>query len=224
MDDNDLQERKTFLAQVDVYINQNDYPAALDLARSRLNRMPGDLDARLVICRIWIQQGRLDETRDMLCEMEEILASLSSVYACMGDICLKKGMQDSAENFYRKFILLNPGAPLARDISMRLKEIEAQQNTSAIGEDEGDRVGQVPPDFQTMTLAELYIRQGHLTMAEEVLETILRKDPQQEKTAERLAEVREMIRRAAAAKRSAPVIAELLRWLDNISGLRAHAA
>jgi tetratricopeptide (TPR) repeat protein len=223
MDDNDLQERKAFLAQVEVYFNQNDCPAALDLAQLRLDRMPGDLDARLVICRIWIQQGRLDEVRDMLCEMEEILASLSNVYACVGDICLKKGMQDSAENFYRKFILLNPGAPLARDISVRLKEIQGRQETSAAEEDEGD-AGEVPPDFQTATLAELYIRQGHLTMAEEVLEGILRRDPQQEKTAERLAEVREMIRRAAAAKRSAPVIAELSRWLDNISGLRAHAA
>ncbi len=223
MDDNDFQERKTFLAQVEVYFNQNDTQAALDLAQSRLARMPGDLDARLAICRIWIQQGRLDDTREMLCEMEEILASLSSVYACMGDICLKKGMQDSAENFYRKFILLNPGAPQARDISMRLKEIQGQQETPAAGEDEED-AGQVPPDFQTATLAELYIRQGHLVMAEEVLEGILQREPQQEKTAERLAEVREMIRRAAATQRSAPVIAELSRWLDNIGRLRAHAA
>ncbi len=103
MDENDLypkgheQERKLFLLQTEAYIDQKQYETVLDLAQARLKRIPGDLDARIVICRVWLQQGRLDEARDMLREMEEIIASLSQIYACMGDICMKKGMKDSAE-------------------------------------------------------------------------------------------------------------------------------
>lgn len=226
MNDDDFQERKIFLRRVEEYFGQNDFGAALDLAQSRLNCMPGDLDARIAICRVWIQQGRLDEAREMLGEMEAILTSLSQVYACIGDICLKKGMPDSAELFYRKFTLLNPGAPLPEGMTARLQEIEERGEASAAGLDEEseENAGEVPSDFQTVTLAELYIRQGHLAMAQEVLETIVAKDPGQEKAAERLAEVREMARREETARRYAPVIAELSRWLDNIGRLRNHAA
>lgn len=218
MDEMDLQERKSFLIQAEAYLDRNELQAALGLAEARLKRIPGDLDARIAICRVWLLQGRLDESRDMLNEMEEILASLSQIYACMGDICMKKGMNDSAETFYRKFIFLNPGVPLSRDITERLNGIEERHATNA----EGDV--QIPTDFQTVTLAELYVRQGHFRLAEEVLEKIIGQDPQNEKAAGLLQEVRERLLKGASAHSCAGVIAELSRWLDNIDRLRAHAA
>ena len=223
MDKGELSERKKFLAELEEYFNQVDYRAAMDLAQSRLSRLPGDLDARIAICRVWIQRGRLDEAQEMLNEMEEILPSLAQVYACMGDIYLKKGMPDSADVFYRKSTLLNPGAPLPGEASGRVQEIEEQREASAAEEDE-EEAGEVPSDLQTVTMAELYIGQGHLAMAEEVLEAILAKDPGQEKAAERLADVRERLRREAEPQGPAAVVAELSRWLDNIDRLRAHAA
>ena len=57
-----------------------------------------------------------------VCEMEEILAGFSRIYSCMGDICLKKGLEDDAEVFYRKFRVLNPEVSPARDILQRLEE------------------------------------------------------------------------------------------------------
>src|SRR5450759_3306716 len=171
MDEMDLQERKSFLTQAEAYIDRNELPAVLDLAEARLNRTPGYLDSRITICRVWLLQGRLDEARDMLNEMEDILASLSQIYACMGDICMKKGMKDSAETFYRKFMFLNPGVPLSKDVTERLSGIEELHATDA----EGD--AEIPTDFQTVTLAELYIRQDHLRLAEEVLEKIIGQDP-----------------------------------------------
>lgn len=218
MDEMDLQERKSFLTQAEAYIDRNELPAVLDLAEARLKRTPGDLDARIAICRAWLLQGRLDEARDMLNEMEDILASLSQIYACMGDICMKKGMKDSAETFYRKFMFLNPGVPLSKDVTERLMGIEELHATDA----EGD--AEIPTDFQTVTLAELYIRQDHLRLAEEVLEKIIGQDPQNEKAAGLLQEVRERVLKGASAQQYAGVIAELSRWLDNIGRLRAHAA
>ncbi|MEK6534090.1 MAG: tetratricopeptide repeat protein [Thermodesulfobacteriota bacterium] len=222
MDEMNLQERKSFLTQAEAYIDRNELPAVLDLAEARLKRTPGDLDARIAICRVWLLQGRLDEARDMLNEMEDILASLSQIYACMGDICIKKGMKDSAETFYRKFMFLNPGVPLSRDVTERLNGIEELHATDAEGGTEGDV--EIPTDFQTVTLAELYIRQGHIRQAEELLEKIIGHDPQNEKAAALLQEVRERLLKGAAAQQYAGVIAELSRWLDNIGRLRAHAA
>ena len=228
MDDRELdpkwheQERKAFVSQMEAHLDRNELQAALNLAQARLRRTPGDLDARIVICRVRIQQGRIDEARDMLQEMEEIIASLSEIYACMGDICMKKGMEDSAETFYRKFMVLNPGAPRVRDILEKLKGIEELRGTNTEGETEGD--AGIPPDFQTVTLAELYIRQGHLWLAEELLEKIVGQDPQNGKAAGLLQEVRDRILGEAPEQRHEGVIAELTRWLGNIGRVRGHAA
>jgi tetratricopeptide (TPR) repeat protein len=155
-------------------------------------------------------------------EMEEILESFSHVYACMGDICMKRGMREAAEDYYGKFKILNPDAPLARDMSERLKGIEELHETDEEGETEG--AAGIPSDFQTVTLAELYIRQGHFRPAEEVLEKIIGEDPQNGKATALLTEVREQLRREVSAQLDAGVIAELSRWLDNIGRLRGHAA
>jgi tetratricopeptide (TPR) repeat protein len=222
MGDNDLQERNAFLKEVETFLNQGDDETALALAELRLKRMPGDMDARIAICRVRIRQEKLDEAKAMLQEMEGTLAGLSQIYVSMGDGCLKEGMQESAQTFYRKFISLNPDSPMSREISERLTAIEAPQGTDA-GREEED-AARVPADFQTVTLAELYIRQGHLRLAAEVLEAIIRKDPAQEKAASMLREVWEMIFREESGQRNAVVIAELSRWLNNINRLRGHAA
>jgi len=222
MGDNDLQERSAFLEEMETFLKQGDDETALALAELRLKRMPGDMDARIAICRVRIRQGRLEEAKAMLQEMEGTLASLSQIYAAMGDVCLKEGMQESAQTFYRKFISLNPESSLSREIAERLTAMDAMRGPDA--EREEEEAAQVPSDLQTVTLAELYIRQGHLRPAAEVLEAIIRKDPAQEKAAAMLREVWEMIFRQESAQRYAGVIAELSRWLDNIGRLRSHAA
>jgi tetratricopeptide (TPR) repeat protein len=228
MDDRELssaeyeEERKSFLSQIEAYLDRNELQTVLTLAQARLKRIPGDLDARIGICRVWIQQGRIDESRAMIAEMEESLASFSRIYVCMGDICMKKGMKDSAEAFYRKFTALNPEATRVQDILETCNGIEEHQGTNTERETEGDAA--VPSDFQTVTLAELYIRQGHLRQAEKVLERIVGQEPQQEKAAELLREVRDRILGEASVQRNAGIVTELSRWLVNIDRLRGHAA
>lgn len=247
MNENDLRERKAFLEEVEALLNKSDYLTVLSLAESRLKRTPGDMDARIVICRVWIEQERLEEAGEMLQEMEDILASLSQIYPCMGDIYLKKGMPESAQVFYRTFVSLNPDTPMAQEISERLKGISEQYAMDDGARVEKEEAAQVPDDFQTVTLAELYARQGHLQMAEEILEAILSRGPHHPKAAEMLREVRErivsqekpeekyapemlreigerIVSQEKPEEKYTPAIAELSRWLNNIGRLRSHAA
>lgn len=212
----DLLQRNPFLKQTEACIERNELRSALNLAEARLKRSPGDLDARIVICRVWLLQGRLTEARDLLCEMEEILASLSQIYACIGDICMKKGQRESAETFYRKFLSLNPGVPLSQGGMERMNGIAESLETDA--QEGTDTEVEIPAGFQTVTLAELYIRQGHLRQAEELLETIIGQDPQNGKASLLLRELR-----GQPAEQHTGVVAELSRWLENIGRLRAHA-
>lgn len=220
MHDFDFQERKTFLSQAEEYFHQENYRTALEIARSRLSRTPGDLDARIVICRIWIQQGRIDNVREMLGEMEDILASLAQIYACMGNICRKKGLHESAEVFYRKFNLLNPGARIARDESVRLMKIASQHNILATTQGEKED-GQDPSDYWMAPPEEADIRHDLLSPTQAALEGS--RVPQQEKRAEALLEVREMVRQEATTGRLTLIITKRSRWLDNIPRLRDQA-
>jgi tetratricopeptide (TPR) repeat protein len=222
MGDTALGPRQSFLEEAETLLERGDDRAALDLAGLRLEGLPGDPDARIVICRVRILQGRLDEAGEMLHEMEDLLASLSRIYRELGDSFLEKGMPESARTYYRKFISLNPDAPEAQEMAERLDGA-----SEPLGGDDGAGAEEetilVPDDFQTVTLAELYIRQGHLQMAKKVLEAILRKDPREERAAERLREIEALSGEGPATKED-PVIAELSRWLDNIDRLRNHAA
>ena len=199
MADEALRGRDAFLEEAEAFLAACDDETALAVAEARLLRMPGDLDARSMICRVRVREGRLDEAEEMLREMEASLTSLSRVYASLGDACLKQGMQESAQTYYRKFMSLNPGAPLAVGIADRLTAIAATLETDP-ERDAGDAT-EVPSDFQTVTLAELYIRQGHLRPAVEVLEAIIRKEPGNEKAAALLGEVGEMILREEVRQR-----------------------
>lgn len=222
MDENDLRERREFLAGMEELLGRNELQAALNLARERLQKRPGDLEARISICRVWLLQGSLDEAREMLEDAERIVSSLSNVYASIGDICLKRGMREAAEDYYEKSRLFNPSSPAGRGMPERPEGSGALREADE--EREADGAASVPPDFQTVTLAELYMRQGHLQPAEEVLEKIIRQEPQNRKAAELLAEVRERLRPTAAAPPEAAVITELSHWLENIGRLRGHAA
>ena len=98
MGDMALQSRRSFLEEAETFLEKGDDRAALDLAGLRLERLPGDPDARIVICRVRILQGRLDEAGEMLHEMEELLAGLSRIYRNMGDSFIEKGMPESAKD------------------------------------------------------------------------------------------------------------------------------
>ena len=218
------QSRRSFLEETEAFLEKDDFQAALDLAALRIQRLPGDPDARIAICRVRILQGRLDEAGEMLHETEDLIASLSQIYRSMGDLFLEKGMPESAQTYYRRFISLNPDTPEALEIAERLENIAKPRETEGKAETEEEETSRIPEGFLTVTLAELYIRQGHLQMAKEILEAILLKDPQQERAAERLREVTKTLCAEGSAAKAAPVIAELSRWLDNIGRLRGHAA
>jgi Tfp pilus assembly protein PilF len=220
MDQNDPRESKRFLAEMEEHLGQNDAEAVLDLARERLEQRPGDLEARIALCLAWLLRGNLDEAREMLDDAEQIIESLSRVYAAIGEVCRKRGMQEAALAYHEKFQALHAGAPRERSASEWFGESEALREADEEGEPE---TAAVPPDFQTVTLAELYIRQGHFQQAEEVLEKIVSEDPQNEKAAALLQEAREQGGRAVPAPPGDGVIAELSHWLDNIDRLRGHA-
>ena len=241
MDEKKSQERNAFLAGVEENFQRGDFETILMTAGLRLKRMPGDLDAQLAICRARIEQGALGEVGDLLSEVERILAGLDRVCALLRELGKQAGLTDETRALFEKFGLAAPaGAAMETPADSRNRlprqeteaapeawaeaAVSAEAETTRQGDlPAGVEASEAPEDFLTVTLAELYIRQGHLRQAESVLEKIVRREPQNDRAAGLLRDVRGRQQPVTASPKDAAVAAELSRWLDNVGRLRGHA-
>ena len=157
---------------------------------------------------------------------------LSRIYHHVGDLCLNAGLTKEAIKFYRKFIFLNPTVASAKEVYDKVNDLAAHIDDSVAGGDVDtySHTDGVVTDFCTTTLAELYIRQGHLDMAINVLGEILKREPENRLVADRLNDVMAMqhdgIKETMSShmEQDEAVIKELTRWLENVGRLRSHAS
>ena len=220
-------DRSNFLCEAEMLLEQNKLMEAFDLAEERLRSFPADADAYVVAGKSLLGRGRVDEARDVLQEVGEIISGLSLVYDRMGDIYRKKGFHQDAAICYEKFISLRPGAEEARKVIEKMILLEQEdQPVTEVGMIYDENIpGQ---ELFTVTLAELYIKQGHLQVAAEILKEIIWKEPQNNQAVAKLDSLMAALalKSSASAKfvESNNLIKTLSSWLKNIDRLKIHAA
>ncbi len=226
MTEPEVTDRATFLARVEECLEKSDLPAALALAEERLSLFPGDVDATITICHAWIRLGRLGEAMAALAEAEDKIARLGGIYISLGDICHNAGLLQESLRYYRRFVAIDPHSPQVDRVRQKISLLTGTQASQ--GAEEADIVEEeLAPDFYTLSMADLYISQGHLDMAERLLEVIVTKDGMREAGLEKLNELKnkrrvKMISDLAQKKRQR-VVDELSRWLDNALRMKQHA-
>jgi tetratricopeptide (TPR) repeat protein len=112
-DDNDVATAVSSLAQV--YLKTGDPVRAEEHARHALRRLDGRQDrldeignARLVLGRALLEQGRLDESEEVLAEAEDAFSQLSSgshraaAWVAQGDLAQRRGDDRQAAALYRQ--------------------------------------------------------------------------------------------------------------------------
>jgi tetratricopeptide (TPR) repeat protein len=227
MDNNNFEEdRLIFLDQVESFLQQNLLLQALGIAEERLKQFPADVDAHVIAGDVLVRMGRIDEARDIIREVEKIISGLSVVYARMGDIYQKNGFNRDASICYQKYIASNPTADQTQEITEQLFLFEQEGPPLADIEESGD--ANLPqPDFYTITLADLYIKQGHLKMAAEVLQEIIRKEPANIQARAKLDTVEAALSLKSAAgdqvTGSGDLVNILSRWLENVGRIKNNA-
>jgi tetratricopeptide (TPR) repeat protein len=232
MDDTAIKEREELLSIAEAYLDKNLYKEASHVAESWLKRYPIDADANIIRCHALLKMGHIEKVSEVLDDLETKVLELSRIYHHVGDLCLNAGLTKEAINFYRKFIFLNPAAASAKEVHEKVNDLTARIDDLAAGGDADtySRTDHVAPDFCTTTLAELYIKQGHLDMALNVLREIRKREPENRMVADRLNDVMAMQHDGIREKTSfnmeqnEVVIREITRWLENIDRLRSHAS
>jgi tetratricopeptide (TPR) repeat protein len=205
------------------------FDLAQELAAERLEQLPDDVDARIAMCKVWTRIGKLERVEEILQDVEKRIRDWSRLHAAMGDICRESGLKKEAVRFYRRFLALNPqGAPYATVLEKldRLMDAGADALQPDGDQDQYEHISAIAPDFHTLTLAELYLRQNQPDMARHILNEILRREPDHPEAAARLREIENRMparQDHADGQARQRVIRELSRWLDNMGRIRGYA-
>ncbi|MBN2284526.1 MAG: tetratricopeptide repeat protein [Deltaproteobacteria bacterium] len=209
MDQQYLKEREEFLSTSYDRIERGEYETAVAGAKKRITRLPGDLDAWLVIAACWVRMNKFAEAAMILKKLERIVPGWFHVSECLGDLYRRQGMAEEALFHYRQAL-----AP-DQSVSWRLRnKMRLLGDTSA---------AEVPDDaqrrtssFQTVTIAELYMRQGHFETARNILRTIIEKNREDREARERLKYVEAVL----SGKKEAVLIRELTGWLAALQKMK----
>lgn len=217
-------DHKIFLNEAEKLLEQNKFPRALNLAQERLQSMPADADGYVVAASALIGMGRIDEARDILRDVGNIISKMSFVYDRIGDVYRENGFHQDAAFCYEKFISLHPSAEDARMVIEKMTLLDQEDHPV----NEIDIIDEnIPePELFTVTLAELYIRQGHLQVARKILEEIIKKEPQNIQAAAKLDTLKKSFDSSSAGGEkvdSDKLIKMLSSWLKNIDRLKVHA-
>lgn len=173
----------------------------------------------------------IEELRNKIGELDKDVIRLSFIYLQAADTYRERGLGRDAVLCYQKFLSLNPFAENSKEIFAKIALLQEDEKLiDDIAEsDESNGENSPGPEFYTMTLAELYIKQGHVKMAEEILIEIIKKEPDNNKAKEKLNALKAVLAQnsssvvdnAAGAKN---LINILTCWLNNIERLKSHAS
>jgi len=146
-------DKDDFSLQARSLLDRGMYSLARDLAEVRLAEMPGDVEARTILCEALWGMGYNEEAQEIIKEIEEIIRGYSEIYRLMGRICRRKGLIREAISYYERFIDLNPHSPLRQEMEQDLDQLRTAPE-AAQGEDPPAPVtDREPPPGQMATLS-----------------------------------------------------------------------
>ena len=219
-------DRLLFVNQMESFLHEKMLPEAMSKAEERLSRIPLDVDARAFINLTLIAMERIEESRDILQGLEKDFSKLAFVYLRAADAYREKELNADAVLCYQKFLFLNPLSAYSREVAEKIALLK-EENPLADEVDESGDADMPNPEFYTITLADLYMKQGHLKMAADVLKEIIRREPGNAQARAKLDTVQASLLLKLSPGDTVPltnnVIKTLSCWLENIGRLKKHA-
>ena len=169
-----LKEREAFISKAATSLETGKYSQAKAFAEERLGQFPGDVDAWLVLAGCAVKEGRYSDAHAILHDLDCILPGWPHIQECLGDMYLMRGMSAEAHEAYRR--ALNPDEKLRERIAAKVSRFAgtAEEND---GEKTAADTCRMSFDFHTIALADLYLNQGHIDRARDIVQKILEEDP-----------------------------------------------
>lgn len=212
----DFEEQRQFLSIATAYIRRELYDEAALLAEKRLARDNGDAGAAFIRAICLIGMGHVKEADDILQSIGHMLSQWFELYHLLGETYRKSELTSEAAR-------ANHTANVLKSVLDGHGKVSGKPEDQTVSESEQGNVselGEISSDFHTLTLADLYVKQGHLAMARSVLKSITAREPDNVGARERLGYVETVLSGKIRHANNA-VINELNRWMKNLEN-RKH--
>ena len=210
-------EKEEFFLRAEYYLQNNQFQEALFMAEEMVRLYPGDLDALLILGVALLKSGRGEESVAAFEKVKEGILRLSVALEYLGDIYAGRGETEKARACYRFLAGVEDDPERAERV---LRKMDSLDETEPVFDDV--TAGDIPADFETLTVAELYLKQGYLEQAAKVLAALSFRDPGNEKVRRLLQEVSTRLeeKEEEPLQPEEAIIAELNRWLHRLTKLR----
>lgn len=188
-------ESLVFVSLADAYRRAGQYEKAVLVCQEGLKRQPGASGGRVVLGRIYLEQGKLEEAEKEFRRVLEEDAENLMAHTQMGLLLLKAGRNQEAIDAFQKVLTLNPDDENVQEwLKQAIEKAAGTKSQPAPSrekkppaqsrEQESEKVSTA-----TLTMAELYVQQGHFDKAAEVYQELLAQDPENLMLRQKLAEV-----------------------------------
>jgi tetratricopeptide (TPR) repeat protein len=225
MSRNTYENKPQFLSNVNHCIARGAPEEAKELSEQWLIQYPGDVDVRLCLGRALIAMDRNDHALAVLKDVEQTVLQLGSVYIYMADIYRHLQENHEALSCYIRYLDLFPDSEKAQEVTEKMNSLLGIPEQELSNEDGHKNIQAVSSDFHTLTLAELYVKQGHVDSARDILKSILARNPGNVMAAKKLNELEAIFNHSKSEicevdHKKSRIISELTIWLNNINRLR----
>jgi predicted Zn-dependent protease len=226
-----------FIQEAESLRLQKKYDQAIQTCQEGLKKTPEALSGRLILGRCYLESGRVPEARKELEKVAQAVEECLSVYKILAQVYLEEKNVDKALEALRKTLLF-PGAeegpskkvtplemgllhrggsrpPFATPPAFQMEPPKAVEPAEIKTPPEEDPSAKVA--IQTDTLAEIYIKQGHLDRALSVYQDILARDPQNAAAREKFESLKERMVKKEREESHQKVQGRLEKWLTVVS-------
>lgn len=197
-----------FAPLADAYRKQGSLEEAFNICKKGLAKHPTYTSARVVLGRIYQEKGNSEEATVEFKKVLEIDPENLMAHSLLGAIYIQKGDYQSAIEEYQKALTLNPDdEETQRSLKQAIERAAGEQKSPAPSKREAsvpEKKTTAKESTATLTIAELYLKQGHLDKAVEVYQELLANDPQNLMVRQKLAEVVERQRKETPPSASVP--------------------
>jgi len=182
-----------FVALADAYRKQGNLTEAFNICRKGLEKHPSYTSARVVLGRINHAQGKIEDAASDFKKVLEIDPENLMAHALLGSLYMEQNDYQTAIEEYQKVLTLNPDDEEAQaSLKSAIEKAAGEQKSIKFpktGTSTGENKKNSKETTSTLTIAELYLKQGHYDKAIEVYQELLAEDPQNLMLRQKLSEV-----------------------------------
>lgn len=215
-----------FFQKAEAYRLEGRYAEAIESCLAGVDRVPDFLPGRLLLGKCYWEAGKSRESQEQLEKVAEAIEACLPVYKLLSLVYLEGKNVDKAMEALRKALSFSLGtepskitAPLEMDLFHRGLSPSFSSPKEDPGKDRkiADKEEPVKTTIQTDTLADIYLKQGHLDKALSILEEILSRDPENTAVRDKYEALLKKTGKSGSISPQKRVLEQVERWLAVLS-------